>query len=536
MKKFNIFIYLLFSTLLYSCNFNEYLDKAETGGISEDEVFGDYIQTERYLANIYSGLPFEWMPVNSFTYAAASDEAKCPVIYYNGPQVYTRGLLSPTFNPIDNWGSLYASIRKVNRLIEKIDDVPAVNVSQLSGKTRMKGEAYFLRAFFYQELFKRYGGVPIIDRVLQITDDLNIPRNTAEEVANFIAEDCDTAVPLLETVNSSSNIGRATKGAAMMIKARALLLVASPLHNPSNLKTHWELAAAAAKAIIDMQLYDVDADYKGLFHKRSASNLIYQSTVNHTGWVRNMLVPSMNGNAWIQPLQNLVDAYEMANGKGIEEAGSGYDANNPYVGRDPRFYQSILYNGSTWKGENIQTFVGGLDGLTSAEGGLTQTGYYLRKLIDENASVSPDYRPGDHYWVYMRYEDVLLMYAEAENEAQSSPTSAVYTAINQVRNRVQMPSLAEGLNQAQMRERIRNERRVELAFEGHRIWDIRRWEIASAAMDAAYGMRITRGANGFNYQTFRVEDRIYDEAFNLFPIPQSERNRNNQLGQNPGYN
>lgn len=536
MKRY-IYINYFLIFLFFSCDFNTYLDKAETGGLSDDEVFGDYVQTERFLANIYSGLLNEWMPISSFTYASASDEAKCPVTYYDGPQVFTRGLLSPSHNPIDNWGALYASIRKANHLIERIDQVPVVNSIQSEGKIRMKGEAYFLRAYFYFELFKRYGRVPIVDRLLQISDDLNLPRNTIDEVVDFIIKDCETAEVLLPKNNSVDNYGRATKGASMMIKAKTYLLAASPLHNPENNKDKWREAAEAAQQIIDLNVYAVDPDYKGLFHKRNASNIIFQSTLNKTDWVREMFIPSRNGKAMLQPTQNIVDAYEMNNGLAIDEAGSGYSTNNPYVNRDPRFYESIIFNGSTWQGETIETFVGGIDGLVSAEGNRTQTGYYLRKLIDENASISPTDRPGDHFWIYMRYEDVLLMYAEAMNEWSDNPDISVYESVNLIRNRVGMPSLPNNLSKDEMRKRIRRERQVELAFEGSRFWDIRRWKIDESTLSEARGMRITKVGSNFTYEPFLVESRIYDRAFDLFPIPQSELNRNLAMSkdQNKGY-
>lgn len=518
---------------------NDYLNKAETGGLTEGEVFGDYVQTESYLANIYADLPNEWMPVNSFTYAVASDEAKCPVVYFNGPQVFTKGLLSPTYNPIDAWGGLYASLRKVNRFIRKIDAVPAVNPSQVTGRSRMKGESYFLRAWFYNELFRRYGAVPVVDRVLNISDNLNLPRNTEAEVVQFITGDCDKAAALLPLANTSANTGRATKGAAMMLKAKTLLYAASLLHNPSNDAAAWQRAAGAAKEVIDLGVYQVDGDYTALFHKRNAANIIFQSTINNNTWLKQMFIPSQGGLGWIQPTQNLVDDYDMKNGLKITDAGAGYDPSNPYADRDPRLAASILFNGSKWKEATIQTYVGGLDGLTSAEGSLTQTGYYLRKLLDENGSVTPDNRPGDHYWIYMRYEETLLDYAEALNETLAAPDQVVYKAVNDVRCRpgVGMPPLPAGLSQAQMRERIRRERRVELAFEGHRFWDIRRWRIGKDAMKNAMGMSITKtGDQTFTYQPFLVEQRVYNDAFDLFPIPQSEMNKNSALTQNPGYN
>lgn len=540
MKFRLLIIYIVAITSSMACSkFDNYLDKAETGGLTEKQVFGDYVQTESYLANIYASISNEWMPNQSFTYAAAADEAKCPVVYFNGPQVYTRGLLSPTFNPIDSWAGLYAAIRKVNFFISKIDEVPTVNATQVSGKKRMKGEGYFLRAWFFSELYKRYGEVPVLDKVLQISDNLEIPRSTEAEVIRFITADCDQAADLLLTVNNTVNTGRATKGAALMLKARTLLYAASLLHNPANDAAKWQLAADAAKAVIDLEVYNVDGDYNGLFHKRNTPNVIFQSTVNNTTWLKQMFVPSQNGQAWIQPLQNLVDDYEMKNGKRITEDGSGYDIANPYANRDPRLAASVIYNGSMWKGAQIETYVGGEDGLTSAEGGLTQTGYYLRKMLDENGSVSPDNRPGDHYWIFMRYEETLLNYAEALNEVLPAPDAAVYKAVNDVRTRasVNMPPLPAGLSKIQMRERIRRERRIELAFEGHRFWDIRRWRIGTSVMKDARGMRAEKtGENTYTYTPFVIEARIYQPAFDLFPIPQSERNRNAALTQNAGYN
>lgn len=539
--KFKLIVICILGVIAFSgCKkFDEYLDKAETGGLSEEEVFGDYVQTERYLANVYSQLPNEWMPVNSFTYAAASDEAKCPVVYFNGPQVFTRGLISPNHNPVDGWASLYAAIRKVNRFIEKIDAVPVKSATQTAGKSRMKGEAYFLRAFFYAELHKRYGSVPVIDRVLQISDNLNIPRNSEEELVRFIVDDCNEAAANLLPVNTSANIGRATQGAALMLKSRVLLYAASLLHNPTSDVQKWQRAATAAEDVMKLNLYQVDGDYKGLFHKRTATNIIFQSTMNNTAWVQQMFVPSQGGLGWIQPLQNLVDDYEMKNGLKPGDAGSGYDASNPYANRDPRLAASILYNGSTWRDNVIETYVDGLDGLVSAEGAKTQTGYYLRKLLDENGSMTPDNRPGDHFWVYMRYEETLLNFAEARNEALGAPDNSVYDAVNAVRTRagVNMPALPVGLNKEQMRERIRRERRVELAFEGFRFWDIRRWRIGKSVMREARGMRIVKqGGGSLSYTPFLVESRIYEDAFDLYPVPQSERNRNTALDQNDGYN
>jgi hypothetical protein len=525
---------------------NSYLDKAESGGITEEELFGSYTQTESFLANIYfTGINAgDWMPVYSFTYAAACDEAKCPYNFSYGTTVFTNGLVSPTNNSIDIWSKTYQNIRKANILIHHIDHVPANDARQEAGKLRMKGEAYFLRAFFYAELYKRYGAVPLINRPLGIEDDLQLPRNTEEEVVAFLMNDCDSAALLLPPTYSTDNLGRATKGAALLLKSRVLLYAASLLHNPDNNLDKWQRAADAAKAVMDLNVYRLDDNYKTLFHTRTSPEIIFQSTINQVwkvvdnDWVRHTEPPSQGG-GWgnLQPLQNIVDEYEMSNGKMITDPSSGYNAANPYVGRDPRFYQSIIYNGSKWAGATINTHVGsGVDGLNFNTAS-TKTGYYVAKLLDENATLITSYKPGSHYWIFMRYAEALLNYAEAQNEALGQPDASVYNAINQVRARknVNMPPLPAGLSKEEMRQRIRHERRIELAFETHRFWDLRRWRIGTQEGTAAYGMRITKTGTTFNYEKFLVENRVYRPAFDLFPIPQSEIEKDPALIQNTGY-
>lgn len=530
-----------------ACNkTNDYLDKAESGGITDEELFGDYAQTDAFLANIYAtGIGAgDWMPVYSFTYAAACDEAKCPYTFNYGTINFTSGLISPTNNPVDIWAKSYQNIRKANVFLKHIDALPVNDAKQEAGKYRMKGEALFLRAFFYEELYKRYGGVPLISEPLTIDQDLQLPRNTDEETVDFIVRDCDSAAALLPAVSSSENLGRATKGAAMLLKSRTLLYAASLLHNPENDPAKWQLAADAAKAVIDLNIYRLDDNYKTLFHTRTSPEVIFQSTINHVwksvdnDWVRHTEPPSQGG-GWgnLQPLQNMVDEYEMANGKYITDPSSGYDAAKPYTGRDPRFYQSIIYDGCKWAGATINTYVGsGVDGL-NYNAAATKTGYYVAKLLDENATLITSYKPGSHYWVFMRYAEALLNYAEAKNESLSAPDQTVYDAVNAVRDRknVKMPPLPAGLSKEEMQLRIRHERRVELAFETHRFWDLRRWRIGTQEGTAAYGMKVTKSGANYTYEKFLLENRVYRPAFDLFPIPQSEREKDKALTQNPGY-
>lgn len=526
---------------------DNYLDKAESGGTTEEQVFSDYLQTQSYLANIYrTGIGAgEWMPQTTFTYAAASDEGFCPYPRSYGPLSFNNGTLSQTNNPIDMWNGLYQNIRKVNRFLQNIDNVPTKNPNQVEGKPRMKGEAYFLRAWFYAELFKRYGAVPIVDRVLSIDENLSLPRNSVQEVVNFIVQNCDHASENLPATYLSNDLGRASKGAAMMLKARVLLLAASPLHNPTNDTGKWKLAADAAQDVIDLKVYSLDNNYKTLFHTRTSPEVIFQSTINHVwnvtsqDWVRHTQPPSQGG-GWgnLQPIQNLVDDYEMKDGTPFNWNNPTHAA-TPYANRDPRFHMSIIYNDRTWANSIIKTHVasGTADAFGNNNPASTQTGYYVAKLLDENSTLIGSYRPGSHFWVFMRYAETLLAYAEARNEELAQPDQSIYDAVNLVRGRtgVAMPALPVGLSKDQMRERIRHERRVELAFEAHRFWDVRRWRIGSQVFKDAIGMRITKSGTAYKYEKVITEKRTYKPAFDLFPIPQNEMENNNALVQNPGY-
>jgi hypothetical protein len=330
-----------------------------------------------------------------------------------------------------------------------------------------------------------------------------------------------------------------------MLKARTLLFAASLLHNPGKKKEKWERAAKAAKDVLDLNTYALDNNYKNVLHTRTSTEIIFQSTINQVwqlsddDWVRHTQPPSQGGGwANLQPTQNLVDDYEMTNGKMINEAGSGYKATDPYVNRDPRFYATVIYNGCKWASSTIYTYVGsGADGLNN-KSGATQTGYYTGgKMLDENSTLISSYKPGSHYWVFMRYAEALLNYAEAQNEAVG-PDQTVYDAVNAIRRRqnVNMPVLPAGLDQDAMRRYIRHERRIELAMEGHRFWDVRRWRTGEQDFGDAYGMRIIKQTNGtYTYEKILVEARFYKPAFDLFPLPQSEMEKNKAMAPNPGY-
>ena len=531
--------------VFYSCTkVDKYLDKAESGGMSLEEVFGDYVQAEKFLANVYAKLPVDY--ANKYT--NASDDSESPHGTAAENQI-NNGVFSPSSNPFNNWTATYQAIRSANIFLENVDGVPTVNADQSAGKPRMKGEALFLRAYFYSEMFRRWGGVPLLKTSLSITDDLQVAKATADEILEFVVSELDEAAELLPIEHSAAHKGRITKGAALALKSRILLHYASLLHNPTNNLERWKRAADAAKGVMDLGYYELHNDYKGLFHTRNSKEIIFQNTTNYIDFTLQTFVPSLNGQVGITPLQNLVDAYEMNNGERVFQdeyaalnptinPASGYDPNNPYINRDPRFYMSILYNGSKYKQRDIFTYIGApADGLNGGFNNTT-TGYYLAKLVDENAQRTPSVVNGTYHWIYLRYAEVLLNYAEALNEYLPEPSLEVYQAVNAIRRRtgVSMPNLPLGLSKLEMRRRIRNERRVELAFEGHRYFDIKRWRIGMQVMPNVYGMSISRDNSGrFQFNRFVVENRVYFPHFDLFPIMQTELNRNTQLEQNNGY-
>lgn len=537
-------IFMLAILILYSCDVDKYLDKAESGGMTLDEVFGDYAQAERFLSNIYSQLPVDY--ANKYT--NASDDSESPHGTAAENQI-NNGAFSPASNPFNNWTATYQAIRAANIFLQNADRIPTLDANQAIGKPRMIGEATFLRAYFYAELFRRWGGVPLLLEPLDINADMKIPRNTTAQVVEFIVNECDKAAGLLELEYSAIHLGRATKGAALALKSRVLLHYASLLHNPSNDPKLWQDAADAAKAVMDLNFYALHPDYKGLFHTRTSKEIIFQNTANYTNFTLQTFVPSQGGQVGITPLQNLVDMYEMTNGElpftdenpGIAPTvnpASGYNPANPYVDRDPRFYMSILYNGSTWRTQPIFTYQGAPENGIGGGFNNTTTGYYLAKMVDQNSSRTPTIQNGSYYWIYFRYAEVLLNYAEALNEVLVEPDIEVYNALRAIRTRpgVNMPDLPAGLTKVQMRKRIRNERRIELAFEGQRFFDVRRWRIGAQVVPNAYGTRATNNGDGtYTYTRFLVENRIYQRYFDLFPIMQTELNRNTALEQNPGY-
>ena len=551
-----IFFIVIMAVATNSCK-KKLLDVYPSDALSDATVFTDINVANRVLTNIYGTLPngfarrdqnpgdAGWSRGMS-AFAMAEDDAEANNLA-SSTHGLNQGVLPTTWAYAEDiWVQNYAVIRKANSFMQKIDAVPGdVNI-----KKRMKAEARFLRAFCHAELVKCFGGVPLM-LTAGTPEESIIPRNSYDECVTQIVNDCDAAAADLPVVMPASDLGRATKVAALAVKARILLYYASPLNNTGNVTARWTAAAAAAKAVMaygpapGSGEYGLYPDYYKLFiDKLGNKEVIFarkfqNPSINPSDGARNkwyMSVPNVNDGAWggFCPTQNLVDAYEMKNGKPINDPTSGYNPQSPYTNRDNRLDKSILHQGSVYKGGIIiETYRGGNTNNTNRLDS-SKTGYGLLKMVDTSKYGAAG--NADNDWIFIRYAEVLLIYAEAQNEGTGADAS-VYDAMNQVRARAGQPALPAGLSQLAMRDAIRNERRVELSFEEHRFFDIRRWKLGLTYFkDPVRKVQIEKTSGGtLNYSYPKWEDRDYKDFQNFLPIPQSEIDKNGRLVQNTGY-
>ena len=447
-----------------------------------------------------------------------------------------------------NWGHQYQWIRKTNVFIK---NVAASDLSEDYKKKRL-AEARFLRAYFYHNLWMGYGGIPIITQPLNRAEqgeEIFKGRNSSDEVFQFITGELEAVALDLPEVVSGQDYGRITKGAALTLKGWCELFAYK-----------YADAAASNKAVIDMGVYALYPDYQAFFlpeGNNSNEGILFRQYIPGVkgGRESSLLGPTFTKGGvetswgYSDPTQELVDDYAMDNGLPITDAASGYDPENPYVNREKRFYQSIVYDGAYWYNDTIYTRigVGSLNELDVNErGDASNTGYYFRKRMNDQITLGAanwDGATSGQNYYYFRYAEVLLNYAEAKIELGEIDQS-VYDAINQIRQRSELPTIEEtygtGLSQEKMREIVRRERRIELVLEDKRWWDLMRWRIAEVVLNGPlHGIKITVGENGKLTYTpvpaFRG-DRKFDPSKNyLFPIPQGAMDQNSKLEQNPGY-
>jgi starch-binding outer membrane protein, SusD/RagB family len=583
---------------------NGILDLAPKDQLSDvDEVFADPNLTEAFLNDIYRGMGHGLYEI---MLSSITDETHF-IHNYNTERIVQAVITPSDRGALDDgrlshysWAGNFGRVRQANIFLSKIDATTFDN----AWKQRMKGEAHFLRAYFYHNMMRMYGGVPLITKVYGLNDDFAIARNSLKETVAFIVAHADTAAGLLPLSHSAANLGRATRGAALALKARVLLYAASDLYsvnpsgrtengytNPEDRTALWRAAKNAARQVMDLGIYrlfrpspasaqEATQNYADLFlQKTSEEAIMSRFFLTSRGGADGSHPGRDNGpngyHTWggNTPIQNLIDDYRMANG-------SKFDWNNPahaaapYQDRDPRFYASILYDGAPWRERPddvksldaygvIQTFrgltirctcadsnkvVGGLDTRQSPveDWNGSYSGYYIRKMIDP--SYNHQFTRQEVPWIFFRYAEILLNYAEASIELNELDDAV--NALNQIRRRAGMPEFSAGLGQTALREEYRNERRIEMAFEEQRFFDVRRWMIAPTVLSKnAGGINIfLEGANridrnswrNYRYQTGSIQMRAWNDRMYFMPIHRDELNRNSLLkdapgGQNPGY-
>lgn len=494
--------------------------------------------------------------------ASATDEADFANSLSDIHKFYNGGWSAA--NPFSTtWQRAYRAITEVHMYLEKIDKVDLSDYEYDSNYPNMvlqfglyPYELRFLRAYYYFELARAYGDVPLVLKSLTNEEANNVTRTPVQDVFKFIVKECDEIaeyLPISYRNEPGAEIGRATRGAAMALKARTLLYAASPLFNKDNNQELWHEAAVACKDLLDRagEWGITLSSYSTLWGHNANTNSELILGINrgesNTFERNNYPVGVENGSSGNCPTQSLVDVYEYKdNGETFGQRHPG-DINvtkeNPYEGLDPRFAMTIVKNGDQWPTNSaqkltIETYEGGFNGAPKYNA--TTTGYYLRKYVDGNC-VTTYNNPSTqrHTWIVFRLAEMYLDYAEAmynyygDADAKGDLGMSANEAINVLRNRsdIQMP---EFTGSAGFMERYRRERMVELAFEDHRFWDVRRWKIGNSAFASVQGADL-KLVNGDVMLFRKTIARGWDDKYYLFPIPQSEIQKNPKLTQNPGW-
>jgi starch-binding outer membrane protein, SusD/RagB family len=568
-----------------SCQKSSLLDD-KTNGLTEEVVFADSIQSMNFLNKIYQDAGYTFGP-SRFSSAGGSGNTELATDNAEGNDnlsvwgnAYVQGTIGPS-NVLtgfgtdkDFWATPYRNIRRVNLLLANLPGTPFAPEI----KRRLQAEARFLRAFYYSNMIAAFGGVPMIgDKVFGINDIINIPRSSYSDCVNYITSELDAvAADLANVVYKDADYGRITQGAALALKSRVLLFAASPLFNggststdanvvpltayPTEDRNRWKTAADAAEAVINSNKYALNVEnttragygFYQLFLKRVNSEYIfaYNRPVQRE-FESYYLPPTRSGASIMKPTQNLVDAFPMRDGKLITES-STYNPNNPYVNRDPRLDHSIIYNGMVYQNNSgtksavlTYTSTGSTISNTTSDAYTPAnkfTGYFSRKMLDENLTSSSSGNT-ERAWPLIRYAEILLNYAEAINET-GEPEKAV-EKLKLIRERAGILPGIDGrygiktnITVAELRELIRNERRIELAFEDHRFNDIRRWKIAANVLTGFNKIDIiTRtGTNTYVHTIGNASRPLkFRDAMYLLPIPLSEIQKMPMMLQNPGY-
>jgi hypothetical protein len=573
MKKSNsistILIFLISGWSLSSCS-DDTINTTPVEFIPASIICGDSAKIVQFVNNIYSFLPngYNRLGGNSMV-ASATDEAVHAEKGTSEAELWSTGSWNANYTRDNIFSDCYTGIRRSfvfeEQILPNIENI----IMTSAGKNLYYGQTLFLRAYFNFELLKRYGGYPLVKKVLSPDEDLQIQRSTYDACVDYITGLCDEVAALLPLSHADNQLGRATKGAALALKARVLLYAASPLfndpsHQDDNLEHgsydpgKWVKAAEAAATVINLKntngnnlysLYTAGTGYDAFFHTLTSNSEIILSrmaSANNTIEKLNGPVSITDGEGGTCPTLDLVNEYEMIIGVPFDWNNPKHAA-NPFADRDPRFAKSILYNGATWmSGMEIETFEGGKD---LAGNKATRTGFYLRKFLNINARWIAPAGTAQHCFPLLRYGEVLLNYAEAMNEAYGPDVDpggygiTARDAVQLIRKRAGLTENTDLLqrvsvgDQNAMRDAIRHERRIELAFEEHRHLDVRRWKIAETVFNRSVsGLRIVKNDDEtYTYTPQDIEPRVFAPRMYLYPFPQSEISRNKNLVQNTGW-
>ena len=591
----NIFKLLAFLPLLTACD--DLFEPALENNRDLEAMYKEPSYAQGILANAYIILPYETSPTSDL----ATDDAVTNEISSNYLRMAT-GSWTANNNPVSQWQNRFNAIQYINLFLENVDKVEWAKDERISTMflDRLKGEAYGLRALHMYYLLRAHGGkiadgtlmgVPIILKSEGPDADFNHARATYSDCVKQIMEDADKAIELLpldykkfadsEIPEKYKNIGvtnasdyRRVCGEeyrglmsgriALAVRAQTALLAASPAFQSGSGMT-WEQAADYAAEIIEKAngggCCGLDADgleWYTLADKDygtggSPAEVIWRSSTDDNNTLETAnFPPSLYGNGRVNPTQNLVDAFPMANGYPISETSGNYDAENPYDNRDPRLAKYIVYNGSKQGPSDTEIITGtygtNTDVVNKESGRSTRTGYYLRKLLRKECNPNSQYNTKKkHYTARIRYTDMFLIYAEAANEAWGPQNNhghlfSAYDVIKAIRMRAGLgingDAYLESIkdNKDKMRELIRNERRIELCFENFRFWDLRRWNVDLTKLnETALGVEISKNGSVMNYSPLTVEKRKYEEYMIYGPIPFAEVMKWSNLEQNVGW-
>lgn len=581
MKKFRLYI-LLLGFLSAGCG--DYLDKMpEADGYTFDTVFKDSVNYQKFCEYLVMNPFFLYLEngVNPYgSYDDISDNSISTPTFSGTPSVQAQignfyAMRTNGNAPMSNnttWKQIWKHIRVANLGIRNIEHYPGGTES----RNKILGMCYFYRAFGYMELTRRWGGMPYLySAIMDAEMNLDFPRLSMQETYKRAALDCDSAALYLQNVIPMNEFQHPTRVAALALKSRVLLYAASDLARleKGEGENLWEAAALAADEALrtaednHYELVPME-DYYYLFKEDKediyAKEVLFGRRANHNwgsdAYTQTCRPPGqLSGKYGVAPNQLLVDCFEMqATGLPVSDPRSGYEEQNPYIGRDPRFEENIIYNQAKVMGKTMQIFQRDETKTPATEGsadckmsngtpvmGFTQTGYYEKKWMGKTFNANLPL-----LWPYIRLAEVYLNFAEAANEAWATPEAkdarCLYSAeeaINVVRNRAEMPDIhSDFLDKNAFRERVRNERRVELAFEDHRLFDIRRWKIGTKPeYRDIWRMKVTKVTKsaqyptGFKYEKELFMTRIFEDRHNLFVIKLDDTNIGPNFEQNPGW-